>query len=80
MELGPHLANQDVAGDHFLATKFLDAPPLRVRIATVAAGALTFFMCHGNASETLFCERPCDSLRRPGLAQGLLGGGGKPPF
>ena len=47
METIAHLADQDVAGDDALAAESLDAPSLRLRIAAVAAGALTFFMCHG---------------------------------
>ena len=44
-----------------LAAEFLHAPPLAVRIATVAAGALSFFMCHGNSSAATALEaRHCN--------------------
>jgi hypothetical protein len=48
VELGAQLADQDIAGDDLLAAESLDATTLAVRIATVATGALTFFMCHGS--------------------------------
>jgi hypothetical protein len=50
VELGAQLANDDVASDNFLAAETLDAAALTVGIATVAAGALTFFMCHGGST------------------------------
>jgi hypothetical protein len=40
------LPNQDVASDDVLATKLFDSQPLGVRIATVAAGALSLLMSH----------------------------------
>ena len=46
VELRADLAHQDVAGDDLLAGEFLDAAPLAVRIAAVAAGALSLLMCH----------------------------------
>ena len=46
MKLVAHLADEDVAGDDFFATVLFYAPILSVGIATVAARALTFFMCH----------------------------------
>ena len=49
VELGAKLAHEDVARDDLLAAVSFDAAPLAVRIATVAAGALTFLMCHGIA-------------------------------
>src|SRR5262245_9342093 len=47
VELRPQLADDDVPGDDLLAAVTLHAAALAVRITTVAAGALTFFMCHG---------------------------------
>src|SRR3954471_7153995 len=47
VELGAQLTDDDVAGDDFFAAETLHAAALTVGIATVAAGALTFFMCHG---------------------------------
>src|SRR4051812_25770045 len=52
MELRSQLPDQDVARDDLLAAKPLHAPALTVRIATVAAGALTFFMCHDECPYT----------------------------
>src|SRR4051794_13216482 len=46
MELRTQLANEDITGDDLLAAKTLHATPLAIRITTVAAGALTFFVCH----------------------------------
>jgi hypothetical protein len=43
------LADEDVTGDNALATEFFDSTSLGVGIATVAAGALSFFMGHLNA-------------------------------
>jgi hypothetical protein len=40
------LPNEDIAGADLLAGEPLDAAALGLRIATVAAGTLTFFMCH----------------------------------
>jgi hypothetical protein len=47
VKLGADLPNEDVARADLLATELLHATPLGVGIAAVAAGALTFFMCHG---------------------------------
>ena len=41
-----NLADQDVTSGNDLTVVALDATHLRVRVATVAAGALTFFMSH----------------------------------
>jgi hypothetical protein len=46
MKLVAELADQNVTGNHPLAAEFLDPAPLRIRIATVATGALSLFMCH----------------------------------
>src|SRR5690348_2957540 len=43
VELGAALANENVAVANLLAAETLDAAPLWVRIATVAAGTLTLF-------------------------------------
>jgi hypothetical protein len=50
MDLGANLAHQNIPGHHLLTAVPLYATPLTVRIATVAAGTLTLFMCHGSAS------------------------------
>jgi hypothetical protein len=42
------LANDDVAGDGWLATEDLYAQALAVRVAAVLYTAFTFLMCHGN--------------------------------
>ena len=57
MELGAQLTDDDVAGDNFFAAETFDAAALTVRIATVAAGALTFFMCHGGSTFELNRKR-----------------------
>jgi len=46
MEFIAKLANEDVAGDHFFAAKFLHATSLGIAVATIAARALSFFMSH----------------------------------
>lgn len=43
---GAALPSKNVASDDSLTAEFFDAAPLAVRIATVSAGTLTFFMCH----------------------------------
>lgn len=48
VELVADLTDEDVASDDFFATILLHATTLSVRIATVTARALTFFMCHGS--------------------------------
>src|SRR4051812_11130456 len=72
VELGAQLTDDDVAGDYFLAAETLDAAALTVGIATVAAGALTFFMCHGGSTFKL--NRPS---RCPGPAASEQLGCGK---
>src|SRR6476620_2714205 len=47
LELRAQLSHEDVAGDDLLAAISFDVASLAVGIATVAARALTFFMCHG---------------------------------
>src|SRR5262249_32870964 len=49
VERGADLADDDRPGLHALAAVDLDAAPLRVRVATVARRALTFFVRHGSA-------------------------------
>jgi hypothetical protein len=46
VELSSSLPNQNVSSDYSLATKPLHTTSLSIGIATVAAGALTFLMCH----------------------------------
>jgi hypothetical protein len=60
VELGAKLPHDDIAGDDLLAAVTLHAAALTVGIATVATGALTFFMCHGF---TLEAERRADESR-----------------
>jgi hypothetical protein len=48
VELGTHLADDDIAGTDFFPAKPFYAASLGVRIATVAAGTLTLLMCHGD--------------------------------
>jgi hypothetical protein len=57
VELGAQLTDDDVAGDYFLAAETLDAAALTVGIATVAAGALTFFVRHGGSTFELNRKR-----------------------
>jgi len=40
------LADQDVAGEHALPAEHLDAQALAMAIATIAAAAAAFFVCH----------------------------------
>ena len=56
MKLVAHLTDQDVASANLLATKLLDAAALTVRVPTVAAGTLSFFMCH--------CSKPLQATNR----------------
>src|SRR5687768_680936 len=49
-EDGTALAHDDRAARDALAAEGLDAQVLRVRVAAVAAGALSLFMCHGLVS------------------------------
>src|SRR5699024_5890892 len=46
VEAGAPLAHDDVAGNHFLAAEFLHAKALGCGIATVAAAAACFLVCH----------------------------------
>src|SRR5689334_11033285 len=50
MELGADLPHQDVAGDHLFSSVALDAAPLPVGIAAVAARSLAFLMSHCSKS------------------------------
>jgi hypothetical protein len=47
MEFVADLANQDIASIYGLPAELFHTTTLGVRVATVAAGALSFFMCHG---------------------------------
>jgi hypothetical protein len=42
------LANQNIAREHLFSAKLLDSEALCIRIASVASGALTLFVCHFN--------------------------------
>src|SRR5690606_21981311 len=46
VNLGAELTDDDVAGDHRLATEDLDSTPLAFGVATVPRRALAFLMCH----------------------------------
>jgi len=46
MELGANLADNNAARSHYFAAKTLNATSLTVAVATVAAAALAFLMCH----------------------------------
>src|SRR3989304_6252071 len=46
---GASLAHQDTAGAHGLAGVHLHAEALGMTVSSVAAGAATFFMCHGSS-------------------------------
>lgn len=66
------LPSENVASDDALTAEFFDAPPLAVRIATVAAGTLTFFMCHERTLSNQLGvygvgERKPESTNLPGL-------------
>jgi uncharacterized protein YfiM (DUF2279 family) len=47
------LPDKDIARDNALAAKSLHAAALTIGIAAVAAGTLTFFMCHDVNSNSL---------------------------
>ena len=47
MKLGATLAHDDVAGQHHLTAKALDAQPFGFGVAAVAGTAACFFVCHG---------------------------------
>src|SRR5215510_2508886 len=80
MPLGSALADDDVAGDHALATVLLHAAVLRIRVAAVARGADALLMCHwkprsteGNVVDTDFGETlPVTALARVVLPALLL--------
>jgi hypothetical protein len=46
VEFISYLSHKNVPCSNMLTTETLDTAPLRIGIATVAARALTFFMCH----------------------------------
>jgi hypothetical protein len=46
MKNGAQLPNNDVAGLYMFSAESFNAAALAVRVATVSAGALAFFMCH----------------------------------
>ena len=47
VKFGADLANQNVPGTDRFAAELLDAATLRVAVTTVAATALSLFVCHG---------------------------------
>src|SRR5690606_22201538 len=48
MELGPTLANDDIAGDHVLAAEALHAQALALTVTAVAGRTATFFVRHNS--------------------------------
>lgn len=48
------LADEDIAGVNFLPAVFFHSPPLSVGVTPVAAGALSFLVCHGFYSKKVF--------------------------
>jgi hypothetical protein len=46
VEFVSYLANENVSGSHRFSAESLDAATLRVRVTSVSAGALSFFVCH----------------------------------
>ena len=46
MELRADLADEDIARPNLLAAEPLYTAALGIRVASVSAGALSFFMCH----------------------------------
>jgi len=71
METGAQLPNKNIARPDVLAAKALYAATLGIRIATVAAGALTFFMCHGNHLKGSGFSTPVDK-KKPWPVNSLL--------
>src|ERR1700723_1148558 len=51
------LTDQNVAREHILTAEFLDAQSLRMRIATVASTATSFFVCHISSLRLLSDDR-----------------------
>src|SRR5438128_333347 len=60
-ELGAALTHDDPTRANPLAGIYLHAQPLRIGIATVAAGALTLLMCHDFTSQRI-SPRPSRGL------------------
>ena len=58
--LGAALAEDDVAGNNFLAAKFFHSAALALAIATVLDATLSFFMGHDSLGKTF---KNADSLR-----------------
>jgi hypothetical protein len=56
------LPNKDAASRDPLARETLDAPALPVRIATVAAGTLTFFVCHDCLTLQRLADKPAGEI------------------
>jgi hypothetical protein len=50
VELRSNLTDQDVSGDNSFSAEFLDTTALRVAVTTVAAAALTLFVCHRSSA------------------------------
>ena len=53
--LGSALTDQDVAGPNLFATELLNATSLSVAVATVAAGSLSFLVCHRSVRKNPRC-------------------------
>ena len=58
VELIADLADQNVARSNLFATESLHAAALRIRITSVSAGTLTFFMCHDNTLSAKMIQHP----------------------
>src|SRR3972149_4087033 len=71
MVTGASLPKKDMSRPYCLAAKALYAATLGIRIATVAAGALTFFICHGNHLKGSGFSTPVDK-KKPWPVNSLL--------
>ncbi len=54
------LADQNVARAYLFTAESLDAAALSIRITSVSAGTLTFFMCHDNTLSAKMIQYPHD--------------------
>ncbi|QDT11805.1 hypothetical protein K239x_38050 [Planctomycetes bacterium K23_9] len=62
-----NLANQNIASDNRFAAKFLDAASLCIGVTAVAAGPLTFLMCHQN-----YLQKACFKSRNLRTRRGCI--------
>ena len=60
------LADEDISGSHLLAAEPFHAETLRVRVTSVSAGALSFFVCHEITSPRELFRR--QTGRRSGMS------------